>query len=132
FTFLRILILIGACRLLTRGEAREFQWIGQDKLFLGWALSGLIFGLMRSPSAELFGMAYNSIGVYFIMRCLTRDATEVIDHLWFLAVVAVIIAGAMCWEITTHRNLFYVFGGVPQFVGERDGRFRCQGPFRHP
>ncbi len=132
FTFLRILILIGACRLLSRGEARDFQWSLQDKLFLAWAAVGLVFGLMRSPSAELFGMAYNSIGIYFIVRCLTRDATEIIGHLQFLAVAAVIIAGAMSWEVITHKNLFYVFGGVPQFVGERDGRFRCQGPFRLP
>jgi hypothetical protein len=132
FTFLRILILIGACRVLAQGEARNFQWLGQDKLFLAWALVGLVFGLIRSPSAELFGMAYNSIGIYFIIRCLTRDALEILEHLQFLAVVAVIIALAMSWEVITHKNLFYVFGGVPQFVGERDGRFRCQGPFRHP
>ena len=132
FTFLRILILVGLCRVLSRGEAREFQWQGQDKLFLGWALAGLIFGVLRSPSAEIFGAAYNSIGVYFLIRCLTVNATEAVEHLRFLAFAAMVIAAAMAWELTTHRDLFAVFGGVPSIIAERDGRFRCQGPFRHP
>jgi len=130
FTFLRILILVGLCRVLSRGEARGFQWLTQDKLFLAWVLAGLIFGVMRSPTAEIFGMAYNSIGVYFLIRCLTRDPSEIIEHLRFLAFAIVVIAVAMSWELATHRNPFFVFGGVPEFVVERDGRFRCQGPFR--
>jgi len=130
FSFLRILILVGLCRVLSRGEAREFRWQSQDKLFLAWALVGLFFGLLRSPTAELFGTAYNCIGIYFLIRCLTRDAMEVVGHLRFLAFAVVVIAVAMSWELTTHRNPFFVFGGVPEFVVERDGRFRCQGPFR--
>jgi len=130
FTFLRILILVGLCRVLSRGEAREFRWQGVDKLFLWWVLVGLVFGVMRSPKAELFGAAYNSIGVYFLIRCLTKEPEEVIGHLRFLAFAAIVIAIAMAWELSTHRNPFFVFGGVPEFVVERDGRFRCQGPFR--
>ena len=130
FTFLRILILVGLCRVLSRGEAREFQWQSQDKLFLVWALVGLIFGILRSPTAEIFGTAYNCIGVYFLIRCLTKDAAEVVEHLRFLAFAVIVIAVAMSWELVTHRNPFFVFGGVPEYVVERDGRFRCQGPFR--
>jgi hypothetical protein len=130
FSFLRILILVGLCRVLSRGEARQFQWQSQDKLFLGWALVGLFFGILRSPTAELFGTAYNCIGIYFLIRCLTREAAEVVEHLRFLAFAVIVIAAAMAVELATHRNPFFVFGGVPEFVVERDGRFRCQGPFR--
>lgn len=132
FTFLRILILVGVCRVLARGEARALKWQGMDKLFLWWALTGFICGLIRSPSAEIFGIAYNSIGIYFLMRCLIKDATEVLEHLRFLAMVAIVIATVMAVELFTHKNPLYVLGGVPEFVGERDGRFRCQGSFRHP
>jgi hypothetical protein len=130
FSFLRILILVGLCRVLSRGEARELQWQSLDKLFLAWVLVGLICGVLRSPKAEEFGEAYNCIGVYFLIRCLTREPAEVIEHLRFLALAAIVIAIAMAWELATHRNPFFVFGGVPEFVVERDGRFRCQGPFR--
>jgi hypothetical protein len=66
------------------------------------------------------------------LRCLIKDASEVTEHLRFLALAATVVAAAMAWEVVTHRNLFSVFGGVPEMVGERGGRFRCQGPFRHP
>ena len=42
------------------------------------------------------------------------------------------IAAAMAWEVVTHRNLFHVFGGVPEITVQREDRFRCQGSFRHP
>ena len=43
FSFLRILILVGLCRVLSRGETRQFQWQSLDKLFLGWAVGGTVF-----------------------------------------------------------------------------------------
>lgn len=132
FTILRILILVGAGRVLIRGEVRGLQWQTMDKLFLGWALVGLVCGLIRSPSAEIFGMTYNSIGTYFLLRCVIKDATEAVEHVRWLAVVAIVIAVVMAVELVTHKNPLYVLGGVPEFVVERDGRFRCQGSFRHP
>jgi hypothetical protein len=35
-------------------------------------------------------------------------------------------------EHVTGRNMFYIFGGVPEFTLIRDGKLRCQGAFRHP
>jgi hypothetical protein len=132
FTFLRILILVGACRVLTRGEFRAFRWQITDKVFLLWALTGLACGLLRAPSAEILGMAYNSLGVYLLLRCLTPEPRDAVEHLFFLAFAVTIVACEMAWEMTTHRDLFAIFGGVPSIISERDGRFRCQGPFRHP
>jgi hypothetical protein len=136
FQFFRILILIGFCRLLTRGETREFRWNKVDKLFVCWALAGLVCGILRDPASIMgvncLGGAFNAFGIYFLIRFLTKEPGEAIDHLRLLAFVAVVIAIAMFWEVITHRNLFYAFGGVPETVVEREGRFRCQGPFRHP
>src|SRR6476469_53310 len=51
FQFFRILIIIGFCRLMARGELGRFQWNGVDKLFVGWVLAGLFCGILRDPSA---------------------------------------------------------------------------------
>jgi hypothetical protein len=47
-------------------------------------------------------------------------------------VVSVPVAIAFLVEYRTGRNVFSVFGGVPQITNIRDGRLRCQGAFAHP
>jgi len=42
------------------------------------------------------------------------------------------VAAAMVLEHVLGRNLFGVFGGVPEGVYVRDGSIRSQGPFQHP
>jgi 4-amino-4-deoxy-L-arabinose transferase-like glycosyltransferase len=42
------------------------------------------------------------------------------------------IALVMLLEKSTGKNVFSVFGGVPEKVLMREGRLRAQGPFRHP
>jgi hypothetical protein len=134
--FFRILILVGLCRLVVRGESQTFKLNGLDKLFIWWALVGALCGALRDPASILgvncLGGAFNALGTYFLIRILIKDPYEVLGHIRFLALAAIIVALAMAWEYATHRNLFAVFGGVPAEVLERSGRFRCQGPFRHP
>ena len=136
FTFLRILILIGLGRLIFRGEAREVKLGMADKLFASWALVSFICGVLRRPEAwagaDCLGALYNSMGIYFLFRFLIRGPEEIMAQLRFLAIAAAVISVAMAVELINHRNLFYVFGGVPEFEEVREGRFRCQGPFRHP
>jgi hypothetical protein len=58
----------------------------------------------------------------------------------FFAIIIVPLATTMIIEKYTGRNLFSVFGGVPEVTmvrPEHEGatfltRIRCQGPFRHP
>jgi hypothetical protein len=136
FQFFRILILIGFARIFIRREFRGFEFTTMDKLFVGWALAGFICGVINYPGGimgdKCLGAAFNSFGIYFLLRIMIRNGDEILEQVKFLAIVAILIGGFMGYEIFTHKNLFYVFGGVPEFVGERDGRFRCQGPFRHP
>src|SRR2546425_13060435 len=39
---------------------------------------------------------------------------------------------SMVVEKFTTRNIFSIFGGVPEITSEREGKLRCQGAFRHP
>src|SRR5208282_3219764 len=47
--FLRILILVGLCRLLMRRESVGLRLVAADKLFLGWVFVGFACELMRGP-----------------------------------------------------------------------------------
>jgi len=49
-----------------------------------------------------------------------------------LALVMIPLALAMIIEKTTGRNLFSIFGGVPEFSMIRNVKLRCQGAFSHP
>lgn len=132
FHFLRILLLVGLCRVFVRHEAVGFKLNKMDKLFLAWAVVGIFFGMLTKPGAEVFGAAYNSLGTYFLIRIVMQRPDEIVGHLRIMAVVVLIIAASMCLEALTHKNLFSIFGGVPEILQERDDRVRCQGPFRSP
>src|SRR5690606_3405393 len=47
-------------------------------------------------------------------------------------IVIIPLAFAMYWEHLTQRNVFSIFGGVPEVTAIRDGKLRAQGPFAHP
>ncbi len=130
--FQRILILVGLSRLLLRGESVGFRLVTVDKLFLGWMFVGFFCELLRGPSAETFGHLYDTAGIYFLVRVLTREAVDVLAHLQVLAFLGIAIGVCMAWEAVTHRNPFFVIGGVPEFTTQRGDQFRCQGSFHHP
>jgi len=49
-----------------------------------------------------------------------------------LVIIIVPLTISVIIEKTTSRNIFSIFGGVPEVTVIRDGRLRCQGAFRHP
>lgn len=134
FYFSRILVLVGLVRVLMRHETRGMQWSMVDKLFLFWVLTVFIIGNIRDGPSEalvrMLGFAYNALGIYFFIRFLTRDAKEVVEHVQFLALASIVLAILMAPELRTGRNFFSVLGGVPLLSDIREGRVRCQGPFR--
>jgi hypothetical protein len=132
FYFLRILVLVGFCRLLVRRETDGFRLVGVDKLFICWVLVGFVCELLRGGGAQTFGAVYDAMGVYFLIRIWTRTSEDVLAHLRLLAFVAIVIGICMAWETIKHQDLFYVFGGVPKVPMERGGRFRAEGPFLQP
>jgi hypothetical protein len=130
--FLRILVLVGLCRLLMKREMEGFKLVGMDKLFIWWVVIGFVCELLRGGSAQTFGAVYDAMGVYFLIRIWTRTSEDVLAHLRLLAFVAIGIGICMAWETIKHQDLFFVFGGVPLVPMERDGRFRAEGPFLQP
>ncbi|MEY2486526.1 MAG: hypothetical protein QOH39_2174 [Verrucomicrobiota bacterium] len=136
FPIFRLLLLVGFCRVVARGEIQCLKMTLPDKLFLWWCLATLILGTLAAPSFDRLvnrgGAVYDALGAYFLFRCWIRNLDDVINAVRFLAWMIVPLAASMVIEKFTARNVFSMFGGVPAITVEREGTLRCQGAFMHP
>jgi hypothetical protein len=136
FDLIRILLLFGWVRLLIRKEVKAFDFTVIDKLIIAFVAAGVITATILTPTMDTLtnrmGQAYNTLLAFFLFRFLIRDLDEIIFILKITAIVILPLALSMIIEKSTQRNIFFVFGGVPEFTIIREGQLRCQGPFRHP
>jgi hypothetical protein len=133
---IRILILFGLVRLVLRREILSVKLNVIDKLLIAWAVVHsflyVLFDGTNVNLSERLGDAYNALGIYFLIRALVRDLDDVVRTVKMLGIIIIPLAIFFSVEYLTGRNPFFVFGGVPEFAMMRDGKLRCQGPFRHP
>lgn len=136
FTILRILLLVGWIRIITRGELSDIKLAAIDKVFLAWIIIGtVLFAINRGFVQSLVGRlghVYNTIGIYFLVRSLVRDVDDIVRTIKIFAIIILPLALLFAVEQVTGRNPFSVLGGVPEITDVREGRLRCQGPFEHP
>ena len=136
FNLLRLMILFGWIRIFMTGEACGFKWRSLDRLVILWALCGTaILTLREGTLASLIyrcGLMYDAWGMYFLFRLLIRGWSDVEVIVTAAAVISVPVAAFFLLEQATGRNVFAIFGGVPEITTVRDGRLRCRGPFTHP
>jgi hypothetical protein len=135
FTLMRIAILFGWVRVFVHKEF-SLRMNSIDKSMLWFAAASIVMYTLLIQTWDGFigslGPAYNAIGSYFLFRFLIRDLDENDIVLKALCFVMVPLALAMIIEKSTGRNLFSIFGGVPDITMVREGRLRAQGPFTHP
>ena len=136
FNFIRVLVVVGALRVLSRGEQSSLRPMLLDKVIVAWVLVGTAaYVLLRGGAFGALvyraGLAVEALGVYFLVRVWVRDWSDFDRVAGFLGLLALISAGFFLFESSTRSNLFETLGvqGVPT---EREGRLRCQGPFTHP
>ncbi len=137
FSIFRILILFGWVRIFIRKELVSLKLNSIDKVLIVWALvSSALYILLRGGTSPAFisrlGTLYDVIGIYFLIRALVWDFDDIVHAVKMLGIIIIPLAILFTVEWTTGRNFFAVYGGVPEFTAIRDGRLRCQGPFRHP
>ena len=136
FNLLRILTLFGWARLLLRNEFRGYVWNRLDTLVLMWMASGTIcYTLQYGTSSALFnrfGWMFDGLGMYFLFRCILFDLDDLERVALVFIIVSIPVAAAFAIEWSTARNVFSVFGGVPEITVLREGRLRCTGAFSHP
>jgi hypothetical protein len=136
FPFFRLLLLVGALRVVVNGEAAGLKWTRLDSLFVAWMLVSLVFGTMTELTPARFqnrlGTTYNAAFCYFFVRCVILDFEDIVTAVRTLAWMSLPVAALMLLEKTTAHNLLSVFGGLPEMTQVREGQLRCQGAFAHP
>lgn len=136
FQMIRLLLLFGWVRLIARREIHAIKLNQIDRTVLWWTLSSVLVSTILWQTSDAFvnrlGLAYNVLGMYFLIRCLLRDLDDVENAFRLTAILIVPLAAAMLMERITGRNVFAIFGGVHEITQIRDGVLRCQGPFLHP
>lgn len=107
-----------------------------DKAIVLWAFTNTVcFTLLWGSWGALvnrLGFLYNVFGMYFLLRVLIRDREDVNRLIRTLAVICALVAVFMTREQLTGRNIFSLFGGVPEFTPIREGLLRSQAAFAHP
>ncbi len=136
FNLLRIMVLFGFLRVIYHKEFVGFVWRKIDTVMVAWAVSStLIYTIQQGSMAALiyrFGQIFDTVGIYFLVRCLVRDWQDLDSLVKGCLIVSISVAIAFIFEYSTRRNIFSVFGGVPEITAIRQGRLRCQGAFPHP
>lgn len=136
FTGLRILIFFIIIRLFLKHELKDIKINRIDATFFIWVIASVFINTLLYGTSEAFvnrlGFAYNALGLYCAFRFTIKEMIDVETLIKFLAVIAIPLAFIMIFENSTGRNMFSIFGGVPEYTHIRDGRMRCQGPFSHP
>lgn len=136
FNMLRVIVLFGWLRIFLRGEAVDFKWKGIDTIIVLWALSGtaamaMLYGSVAALIYRL-GFMFDAAGMYFLFRILIRDWRDIDAIASSVVLISVPVALAFLVEKSTGRNVFSIFGGVPEYTLVRNGVLRCQGAFAHP
>ena len=133
----RMLMAVGLLRVILKGEwiAGEFNKI--DKLMIalaGWLLFASFFHSGKDGSGPVYilGLLFNLMLTYFLIRVWIQDLEGAAELVKIIAIMLIPLALVMIVEQMTAKNLFSVFGGVPENVLVREGKLRAQGPFRHP
>jgi len=136
FNLIRLMVVLGWMRLATRREWRLLRVNRLDVVIVLWALSGAAaFTLTHGSSAALvnrLGFLLDALGMYFLFRLLVRSWSDLRLIAASVAVIALPVACAFLIEKATARNMFALFGGVPEITTMRAGQLRCQGAFAHP
>lgn len=136
FNILRIMVLIGAARVVLRREYLPFFWNKMDTWILAWTISFItIYTLQQQTVGALInrlGFGFDSVGMYFLFRCFIRTWDDADCFIRGLAVLAIPVSLFFLYENQTGQNLFSIFGGVPSITVMRYGKLRCQGAFAHP
>ena len=136
FNFLRIMILAGLLRIFLRSEYFLHKWRPLDTAIVLWSFIGtLMYSLLKadmSATVRMIGFSFDAMGMYFLFRMLIRDWDDIALLTKYLVYLSFPVMAAFLWEKTTGRNLFSIFGGVPEYTDVREGRLRVQGAFAHP
>ncbi len=137
FPVFRMLLGLGAVRVLVRGERIQGRLNTIDKLVITWALWVFLAGFFHrftpgSGPIYALGAGYNVVLPYLLLRIWCRNERELTVMVGAIAALLALVAVSMWIETITLNNPFAIFGGVLETPMIREGRVRASGPFAHP
>jgi hypothetical protein len=139
FMIFRILIVIGFIRIIIRRDISLIQFNRLDKIIILWGIVVIVTGFLLDINTNHFdnlqhrsGQIFSALGTYYIFRFYITNMDDIKRIIRILAIMIVPLALAFLIEKASGRNIFFIFGGVPEFTMIRYDRLRCQGPFVHP
>jgi len=136
FNLLRIMVLFGVVRILIKKEYMNYNWKTIDKVMIYYVISAsLIFILQQKTLGTLIfrmGQSFDVLGMYFLARYLILNWHDIDKLILGSVIISFFVAIVFAVESKTQRNMFSIFGGVPEFTVIRKGELRCQGAFAHP
>jgi hypothetical protein len=135
FNVIRILIAVGAVRVLVKGERICGAWKPLDRLMFWWAAWAICSSCFHKSFSETLvahlGLVYDALGLYFLLRIFIEDIQGLSKLGKIIIILLAPVAVEMIAEHFRGRNLFAVFGGVGAESEVRNGKIRAQGPFAH-
>jgi hypothetical protein len=135
FNFIRLMVLFAWTRILIRQEFQTFRWNRLDYCIIAWNIVNMsLFPISHGSQFIItkLGGAFDSAGMYFLIRILIKDLTDLKTTIYSISLIAMAVVCVFVIENRTQRNLFAAFGGVPEITQIREGKLRCQGAYAHP
>lgn len=135
FGVLRLIGLFAMLRFGIRAEMSKVRWTTIDVMALGFAFVPTICIVLRGDMFKLMaalGMGFDFVSMYVIGRICLTDFVAWRRLVLGMALLSIPIAISLAIEKATARNMFAVFGGIPEITPVRDGKLRAQGAFAHP
>ena len=135
FPMVRLMLLFGWMRILTRREYLALIRKPLDIIVIAWcAVSTVMYVILMGPSGAPFklGASYDALGLYFLFRVYITSWNDVRRITCWFVLLGIPSSLLFLFEYKTGRNLFAMFGSVPEQVSQRQGHMRCQGPYPHP
>lgn len=135
FTYLRIMAIAGLFRALVRSEFNGLRLNRIDYVYMLWVLVGSVVYIAQqgdvAAAVYVAGTSVDMLGGYFLARVWIRNIEDLYTFARALAILALAVSVFFGVELLTQRNMFAIFGGVPEITIVRDYRLRCQGAFSH-
>jgi hypothetical protein len=135
----RILILTGLGRsIVSRSSGTRFFGAGYNKLdsvfilyVLFHASAFILLYREMGALANQFGVLWDFLGGYFLMRLLIQDDDDIQRVVKVLSTIAAVLAVTMLYEKLRDANLYGYLASRPIIPEIRNGAIRAQGPFHH-
>ena len=134
FTVIRILVAVGAVRVLLRREWLAHGFGKVDAAIMAWAAWLLLSSAFHTPDQWLFraGLVWTDLGCFLLFRTFIRNLDDVRRLFSAVCVLLLPVAVMMLAEKLSAQNYFEFFGGSSEAFVRDGGQIRARGPFVHP